>query len=475
MLVLKDIIEQFPEQVWLQFSPKEVKTAWPSDREYSYDAARWNAYLNRLCLNNLIPWIQEETRLTPQIWPSDRESQNLWEFVNGAAITIGKTRLILIPSEVIDIEEFYVQQEWIDIPSWAGDYYLAIQVNPDDGWLRVWGYATHQQLKSKGIYDNFERTYCLKREDIIENVDVLWIAIERCLSEKSDIKHLPNLSVSVLQGILAQLSQPSFYSPRLDVNFEQWAFLLDDRTYRQQLYEQRVKNLTAKNVADSSAKLVNLSQWFQDVFEAGWQTVEQLFGTEEGNLAFQTRSISLFREEDPNREAIIKTLLQHIYQGKPEHQRKQAAEKLGEIGTGNQEAIAGLIHLISTTGDEETRWTAAESLWMIDPGNPTAGVRKAIDLGMLLAEHPIALIVAILQKADRKVAVLLRLYPMKNQKYLPPNLKLIVMDDAGNTFLEAEARSTDNCIQLKFTGSREERFCVKVALGEANITENFVI
>jgi len=26
-----------------------------------------------------------------------------------------------------------VPQEWVDIPEWAADYYLAVQVNPDSG------------------------------------------------------------------------------------------------------------------------------------------------------------------------------------------------------------------------------------------------------------------------------------------------------------------------------------------------------
>lgn len=39
-----------------------------------------------------------------------------------------------------------------------------------------------------------------------------------------------------------------------------------------------------------SKTLVNLSQWLQDVIEAGWQTVEEILGTERANLVFASRS-----------------------------------------------------------------------------------------------------------------------------------------------------------------------------------------
>ena len=37
---------------------------------------------------------------------------------------------------------------------------------------------------------------------------------------------------------------------------------------------------------------MNLSQWLQDVIEAGWQTVEEILGTERANLVFASRSRS---------------------------------------------------------------------------------------------------------------------------------------------------------------------------------------
>lgn len=113
----------------------------------------------------------------------------------------------------------------------------------------------------------------------------------------------------------------------------------------------------------------------------------------------------------------------------------------------------------------------------VDADNPAISVSagKLIDLGMQLAGHSVALIVRIAPSLDEEVDIRLRVYPVGGQIYLPLGLQLIVLDESGATCLEAQARSDDNWIQLKFSGEPEEQFSVKVALGNVSITEDFVI
>ncbi len=473
MLTVEDLIGQYPHQVWWEFSPAEMTAALPSSGDYSNDAARWNAYLNRLALNALVPWLEEESGIAPELWPSAATLPSSWELINGTAITLGETRIVLIPSEAIDLEEFSIPQEWVDIPNWNANYYLAVQVNLDEGWLRVWGYATHQQIKTKGSYDEFSRTYSLEREDVVENIHVMWVARQLCPDEKVAVPPLPILSENEAETLISQLSQPSFYSRRLDVEFQQWGAILANQTWRQQLYQRRNQKTGAVTAVVASARQgpVNLSNWFQNLFEQGWQTFEEFFGTPETNLAFAFRGGDMA----PENSETVRNLIDAIYTDSDEHRLKVAAERLGEIGRGNGEAIAALTHLIRTTEDEETRWTAAESLWTLDPKNPASGVRKVADLGMQIAGYAVALMVALLPKADGKVAILLRVYPLRGQTYLPPGLQLIVLDEDGDTFLDTDARDTDNYVQLKFGGSPGERFSVKVAVGDVAITKDFTI
>jgi len=116
-------------------------------------------------------------------------------------------------------------------------------------------------------------------------------------------------------------------------------------------------------------------------------------------------------------------------------------------------------------------------LWQIDPGNPAAGVRrvKLVDLGMQVAGRPVALAVAQVKKSEIACGLLLQVYPTENQPYLPPDLQLILLDASGQILREVKARHADVYIQLKFSGQSREQFSVRVALGSANITEDFVI
>lgn len=100
---------------------------------------------------------------------------------------------------------------------------------------------------------------------------------------------------------------------------------------------------------------------------------------------------------------------------------------------------------------------------------------RVIDLGIQLAGHPVALIVHFTKESENKCNILLQVHPGGGKTYLPPDVELIVLDDAGGVFLEAKSRLADNWIQLEFRGEPGERFSVKVALGDASIVENCVI
>jgi hypothetical protein len=120
---------------------------------------------------------------------------------------------------------------------------------------------------------------------------------------------------------------------------------------------------------------------------------------------------------------------------------------------------------------------SAESTVMTDPELPDVGIKrgKLIDLGLQLAGHPVALIVELTPESEQRRNILLQVHPAGNRLYLPPSLQLTVLDESGSIFLEAQARSADNYIQLQFRGLPGEEFSVRVALGDASIIEDFVL
>src|SRR5579883_2284409 len=149
-----------PTQLVLEIPAAIQEESWQQSQLCSTPQGCWTAYLNQMCLKTLLPWLQEEIP-EAAIWLNGGAIASGWDVVNGSAITIATQRLVLIPDKSLEADELRVPQEWIDTPRWAGDYYLAVQVNPEGDWLRVWGYTTHEQLKTQGHYDADDRTYCL--------------------------------------------------------------------------------------------------------------------------------------------------------------------------------------------------------------------------------------------------------------------------------------------------------------------------
>ncbi|MEB3279667.1 MAG: DUF1822 family protein [Lyngbya sp.] len=231
-----------------------------------------------------------------------------------------------------------------------------------------------------------------------------------------------------------------------------------------------------RELAISTQKQVALGQWLRNIFEAEWLSFEEFLRTQPANLAWNVRSAEDSHQLPLNQTEITRIIAQ-LSSEQDEHQRRRAAKRLGEIGLGDENAIRALVNLLQTTNDDETLWTAVESLWQIDPTNPAAGTRrvKLINWGMQVVGNAVALTVALVQKANGKISVLIRVYPNSNSAYLPPHLKLILLSEFGGILREVTARESDLYIQLRLNGQPGERFSVKVALGEGSLTEDFVI
>lgn len=245
-----------PTQLWLEVTETELAQAWQQSQSFSSTERRWNAYLNRICLGTVLDWLRQEYAPQANAWPSVTTLPGIWEVVNGTAVTVDQTRFLLVPTETIDLSELRVPQEWVDIPSWTADYYLAVQVNPDEGLMRVWGYTTHQQLKQSGKYDPQDRTYCLDTEDLIQDLNVLWVARQLCPDEqtKTAIAPLPSLPIEQAENLIVRLGNTEVITPRLAVPFELWGAILEHGGWRQRLYHRRI----------GSAEQWSVFQWLQN-------------------------------------------------------------------------------------------------------------------------------------------------------------------------------------------------------------------
>lgn len=175
-------------------------------------------------------------------------------------------------------------------------------------------------------------------------------------------------------------------------------------------------NVLAEKIAASQP--IHLSQWLQNLAEAGWQAVDN-FGnnftqpTDESQLAWG------FRGDAEVGAEIALPRVQRCKQFQLSRYDQQVTVSL----------VVGLCSLPKDDAERES-------------------------------------------KDDVEIWVELR--PAGLQRLLPSLLQLLVLDQLDHEVMQAQARSTE-AIKLKFTGLIGERFSIKIIWHETSINESFVI
>lgn len=243
------------------------------------ESHRWRSRLNRSCLEAVLDWLHGEGMSQAQAVFSEKERLALWELFDGSAIAIANTRIIIIPSEAIDNEELRVPQEWLDLADWTGDYYLAAQVNPDEQWVRLWAWTTHNQLKTQGNYDPRDRTHSLGLEALYSDLSGLWVAQELgCTATQAQVAALPDLEAIHAENLIERLGKPEVVFPRREVPFSLWGALLQNEQWRDRLLRKRLGQ------PQPSQPIISLRDWWENSAIAGWQRLE--------NSAFATPAMA---------------------------------------------------------------------------------------------------------------------------------------------------------------------------------------
>jgi hypothetical protein len=250
-----------PTHLCLEIDARLQAQAWRQSQAFVTPASQWNAYLNQLCLHTLLPWIREEI---PQV--TIQPAQAIWELTNGAALVWANRRIVLIPTETIDLDEIRIPQEWVDVPNWIADYYLAVQVNPDHAWVRVAGFVTHHQLRQKAQLDYSDRTYCLDGADLIPDLSILWLSQQLAAEPtRATVAELTALTATEADSLIQRLGNPTLITPRLAIPFQRWAALIANADWRQQLAERR-----------RGSERRSVWQWLQSGISTltGWERID---------------------------------------------------------------------------------------------------------------------------------------------------------------------------------------------------------
>lgn len=161
------------------------------------------------------------------------------------------------------------------------------------------------------------------------------------------------------------------------------------------------------SVVDNS--FVNLSQWLNNIFGTGWQTVESLLNPEQLTPALGFRNTEVLEATESELNAI----------------------------------------------DNRARMV------------------KLINLGLQFGDRNLILLVEISREENGNIAVTLQVHPNFNDIYLPEGVELKVLELSDEVFLQVQARSRDNFIQLQFSGQPEEIFRVEIILDGIVFSEKF--
>lgn len=173
--------------------------------------------------------------------------------------------------------------------------------------------------------------------------------------------------------------------------------------------EALIDRLHDVRASTANFSVVNLGQWFNNIFTPSWSTVESLLNPEQLTTCWGFRNAEL-----PPKELL----------------------EIKEIANSIQRA-------------------------------------KLVDLGIQLGAHPVVLLVEIAPEESGSIGVTLQVHPSPNDVYLPETLILKVIESSGEVFMQAQARSHDNFIQLQFSGQPQELFTVQIVFNDAELIEHF--
>lgn len=466
---IEELKNFYPDHQWIEISEQDKEEAEANTRCYANQTGRNYAFVNYLCHKVFSKWVKEyqEIESNNKVFSSDNNLARIWQFINGSVVNIHDKRLILIPSDATDLEGFEVQQEWVDIPNLAGDYYLPVRVDLERNYLHIWGFISRKNLQKRADYDKLDKLYIVSSGDVIDDIETLWIALE-LYEEKGDFEALPSLTESEAAKLIKTYSQPLPYSPRLKGNFQEWMALLNEKEW--------LKNLDLEMLIKSPDRplIIFLEQLYQTepakirtkptlkkqekaIYRSGLPIPSKI----ENYRDFPVNGVILDTEEKIDRA--IKNLL---------------AKSVQEVVPENLEREDILLDLL-LNGKQEISGQAAEIFWAIASCLPSPKTREIHTEEIEISGHLLLAKIAFIKAPSQRIAVLLRVHSQLPDSLLPNGLTLQWMfpDDQGNYILEGTPAVADkqNCIQLYFCADWGDNCAFQIKMGHKTSVQRFIV
>jgi Protein of unknown function (DUF1822) len=302
LLTLEQLKAIDPQTLWLEITPADLDRATPNPQIYTNPTGINNALLSRLCLDKFQTWLHDR-EINHRVSFTADELPQIWDVISGGAIEIDRTRIILIPSDLLDRDELRVPQEWVDLPNLLGAYYLGVQVDLESGSMNISGFVSHRSLKQQGRYSSLDRSYSLDSDFLVPDLDLLWVSAELTLAARAAVPELPKIALESALESIQDLSTPSPYSPRLMLDFEAWGAILNNQNLRSQLYQTRLSKMAIERAPVPLQLGAWLRQEFTNAIANGWQNY-QAVPTRNPNQAIE-RSKLVNLQIDLHQETVV--------------------------------------------------------------------------------------------------------------------------------------------------------------------------
>ena len=226
---------------------------------------------------------------------------------------------------------------------------------------------------------------------------------------------------------------------------------LFDYVYQPEQTAESVRHATSSaaiSAISSNRKRTALREWIGGAVDSSWQTVETLLAPQ---FAFSFRSLEASRLLDNS----------SIDNG-PIDNSSIDNSPIDNNGPAIRGKLLKLISRYPTTNQIPKGDLQPEAVSSVNA------------LPEESANCQVALIVGISSDNSLQSNIFVKLCPAGRDRYLPEGLEIRILDAENTSVMEAQARQVD-MLQLNFKGIANERFAVKVTLGDVDLVEDFTI
>lgn len=444
-----------------QLSPETIARAAKLSQSVPAFEQQWPVYLRGLALFGFEEWLGNRAP-DLRFW-GDRCSlfhPGYASFIDAAChLKVGDFSLCAIATSNSDLP-IAVPRGAIELPEFAAQFYVLMEVWEEEDWVRVKGGTTRDRLLNSldtlAVEANRDWTYPLPASSFDWEPDNLLLQL-RCL----DADAIPKPAIQPARSISTELhAKLATVKPQLQggnrqpwqvFSWDEAAILLENRDAIEKLYRPEVP----------------LLNWLKGIFSTEWSLLGS-FPASPGIVFCNFGSLS--QNIDPEN---LRREIAQLYASQPA--KSDSESHLKRIVPSQMSNGDALAYLIQSVDDEGIRRQAVDLLQEFEPEHPILAASREKDLSIHLEGYSIALRVLFIPRLDEQYSVLLRVYPTKESRFLPEGLQLAILDEGGNELVAHTARERDDWMDRPLIVEEGERFGIRITLNESSLTETFSV